>query len=148
MRKLIILFIVSIILASCTMDVMNEFQFDYPRFDNMLEACEWIHKNIEYKYLNEWRTPQEILNSGYGSCSDMSVLLMAIVGYQHYNFCSYFVAIDTPKLNHAVVEYNGLFYDCVKGKIIKLKENEILYKTTHSSIMYTVYNDTKVLNVL
>ena len=38
----------------------------------------WVHNNIEYCVVagNIWRTAPEILQSGKGSCKDMTILLM------------------------------------------------------------------------
>jgi hypothetical protein len=100
------------------MDIMNGFRFDSPRFKDYMEACEWVHDNIEYRKTKGIIDPQTTLDRGYGDCGDMALLLMAIMGYQKGMYYTYYVSLktETEGINHAVIEADGWFYDPTAGK--------------------------------
>ena len=124
------------------MDFLSGFKFDNPKFESMDDACKWINKNIQYRKIKGYRPPEFTIDKKYGDCGTMSILLMAIVAYQHGNYYSYYVSCKSHIAgeSHAIVEYQGEFYDCTKGHKVKIKECDIYERISHNDIMFYAYN--------
>lgn len=136
MKKIIVCFIVLMFL-SCPMDVIKGFKFDDPHFESFSKCCEWIYENYKYHRSYYIKTPEQTIEDKTGDCSDFSVLLMAIMGYQHKIYISEFICLDN---DHSVVYYNGHYYDCANNKITKTTNGvKILRRLTYYDIMDWVY---------
>ena len=139
MRKMIVLLVVVVaVIMSCSMDIIEGFTFDQKHFNNFHECTKWIHENIEYKATEGCTNPDITLRRGYGDCNDMAVLLMAIMAYQHGIRDSYYIGINS---NHAIVEYNGKYYDCTAGTKRNGFDGNQTHKTDFYHAMEKAYSD-------
>jgi len=114
-KALSILVLISLVFAISAQTVI-------PTFTSAKAATRWVYDNIEYDYhvssISEAQTPKHTIRIGSGNCTDMAVLLVAILiqGGADPKDIRYIGLQNSVGAYHLVVLYNDMYLDCTNGE--------------------------------
>jgi hypothetical protein len=131
MKNLIWLFLVALILSSCSPVFLE--QDEPPTFRSIYEIESWVRKNIDYKWdfenatLDSWQSPQTTMRLKTGDCEDLAILWMY---FMQRDF-----SIDTELVLgvHKNVTYNHYWAHSIDNVYIFYdREDSYLFTKTYS----------------
>lgn len=78
------------------------------------ELIYWIHERVDYQpddYLNYWKSPREILESGDGDCEDFCILF-ASMAHDLWGWKPDMALISVKDIDfHYFLKHDGIIYD-------------------------------------
>ena len=131
MKKIASLLIVGIIFSACNIDIPND-------LDEIQSINTWVNENIVYTpdVLSNYQLPKVTFGRGKGDCEDMAILLMFFIKEQlgieaqlviyHIGY-GYFL--------HAIVEYNGAYFDPTIGEEVNIDPRSIWETLSYDQAM-------------
>lgn len=146
--KVYLLFFILVFIFSCDLTMLVDYDlYDTPVYDIKIDKLEnrdydnytesenvdfivdYVESNIEYKHdiVENWKTPFETNNDGFGDCEDISTLIIYLIN--QYTGLELNIYILTLKTNH------------LKKHCESKYKNKRLFKNIDYE--YVIYNDTK-----
>ncbi len=112
------------------------YKTDFGDIKSLVDIPIWMGKNGVYKadVIEEWSSPQETLERGYGDCEDIAILFMNIA-YLELGIKMDLVLVNTNQRhvvsggipNHAEVRYDSLNYNIYSGMPVNNREINYIY---------------------
>jgi hypothetical protein len=106
---------------------------DYSEIQHITLISIWIQANFEYKYSNDWYSPEEITKNGFINLNGFATLLINIAKVR-FNIEFDLVLIDTYDImkygtyNQAMVKYQGRIFNIFDlNSVILNREPNIIY---------------------
>jgi len=145
------IFLVVLLITSCSLYEPYEYDFDksdlyYDDYSGINSYCDigtWMNDRVEYiadRYGDDWASPVETIERGYGDCEDFARLFLNIL-FIRFGIKGNMVLVETTRtyvnggdVNHAYVEIDGKMYESQYGwRVDKIK---VGWRYTHNELFY------------